>query len=58
MIILRSYNIGQQRTKVKLASHQIDPPSSFISKNWRKTFYTEIFISLPIFNMLNFKLEK
>lgn len=58
MIILRSYNIGQQRTKVKLAFHQIAPPPSFISKNWRKKFYAEIFISLSIFNLLNFKFEK
>lgn len=36
MIILRSYNIGQQRTKVKLASHQIDPPPLLLAKTEEK----------------------
>lgn len=36
MIILRSYNIGQQSTKVKLASHQIDPPPLLLAKTEEK----------------------
>lgn len=37
MIILRSYNIGQQRTKVKLASHQTDPPPLLLAKTEEKS---------------------